>query len=360
VPIEHPQSDEQIWINEVMDNAGWSGANAFEKCFAYNNSIRDDNNTNWCFSIFIVDSNPAVNQGLFLGGGYAWAYYGGPWIYMSRFSSWAYNASRYWAVVPMHETGHIFMATDEYDGYQQWQGYLDENDNPSTAVVCIENQNDSTRVCPETRRQLGWRDLDTDDIVDILDAEPVVTLNPSLPDPTSDPTPVWTGSAGVTTIPNLNPASYYYPPHDMTIARISTVECRVDAGAWSPAVANDGAFDGYLEDWADANWISRDGQPYHYGDNYVTEINMKIPDTIKPTDPMDCLGFTWEQISADYRKKYLLEGYQDNQVVVTSVKPGSAAAQAGLRAGICIMPVPALIFLVCASTQVIGVTASDP
>ena len=36
------------------------------------------------------------------------------------------------------------------------------------------------------------------------------------------------------------------------------------------------------------------------------------------------------------------------------------AAQAGLRAGICIMPVPALIFVVCASTQVIGVTASDP
>ncbi len=36
------------------------------------------------------------------------------------------------------------------------------------------------------------------------------------------------------------------------------------------------------------------------------------------------------------------------------------AAQVGVRACICMMPVPALIFVVRASTQVIGVTASVP
>ena len=36
------------------------------------------------------------------------------------------------------------------------------------------------------------------------------------------------------------------------------------------------------------------------------------------------------------------------------------AAQAGVRAGICMMPVPALICSVRASTQAIGVTASVP
>ena len=36
------------------------------------------------------------------------------------------------------------------------------------------------------------------------------------------------------------------------------------------------------------------------------------------------------------------------------------AAQVGVRAGICMMPVPALILLVCASTQATGVTASVP
>jgi len=36
------------------------------------------------------------------------------------------------------------------------------------------------------------------------------------------------------------------------------------------------------------------------------------------------------------------------------------AAQVGVRAGICMMLVPALIFLVCAKTQATGVTASVP
>ncbi len=36
------------------------------------------------------------------------------------------------------------------------------------------------------------------------------------------------------------------------------------------------------------------------------------------------------------------------------------AAQAGVRAGICMMLVPALIFVVCARTQATGVTASVP
>ena len=37
-----------------------------------------------------------------------------------------------------------------------------------------------------------------------------------------------------------------------------------------------------------------------------------------------------------------------------------AAAQAGVRADICMMPVPALILVVRASTQAIGLTASLP
>ena len=36
------------------------------------------------------------------------------------------------------------------------------------------------------------------------------------------------------------------------------------------------------------------------------------------------------------------------------------AAMAGVRAGICMIAVPALIFSVCARIQVAGVTASEP
>jgi hypothetical protein len=247
VPITSPQSWDGVWMDEVMNNEGWSGADAWDKCFAYNNAIRDTFDTNWCFSIVIVDSDPSVNQGLFSGGGYAWAYYGGPWVYMSRYSTWAFNFPNYYGVVPMHEVGHIFMDTDEYDGIAQFSGYLNVSDNPSTSVLCIMNQNDSTRVCNPTRRQLGWRDADGDSIIEPLDTEPGVTLTPLSPDPTMDATPTWNGSSTVTTLDNLNPNSNYGTPHDMTIATIDAVECRVDAGAWSPATAGDGAFDDYVE-----------------------------------------------------------------------------------------------------------------
>lgn len=247
VPIENPQGMDNVWMDEVMDNAGWTGTDAFDKCFAYNNAIRDTFDTNWCYSIVIVDSDPSVNQGLFVGGGYAWAYYGGPWVYMSRYSTWAFNFTNYWGVVPMHEQGHIFMSTDEYDGIQQFGGYLNVLDNASTSVICIMNQNDSTTVCARTRRQLAWRDTDGNGVIEPLDVEPAAALTPLAPDPTTDPTPTWDGSANVVTLPNLNPLSNYNPPHDMTIVTIDAVEGRVDAGAWTPATPSDGAFDGYTE-----------------------------------------------------------------------------------------------------------------
>lgn len=247
VPIESSIASDGVWMNEVMNNEGWPGANAFDKCHVYNNSIRDLFDTNWCFSIVIVDSDPAVNQGLFAGGGYAFAYYGGPWMYLSRYSTWAFNWQNYHGVVPMHEMGHIFMATDEYDGVQQFQGYLNSNDNASTTVVCIMNQNDSTRVCPATKRQLAWRDTDGNGVIEPLDAPPAASLAPLTPDPTTDTTPTWGGTAVVATIPNLNPASYYFPPHAMTVATITLAECRVDGGAWTPATADDGAFDEHTE-----------------------------------------------------------------------------------------------------------------
>jgi len=246
-PIQNPMSMDATWVNEALGNLGWTGADGFEKCFAYNHSIRDAFAANWCYSIFIADSNPNLNQGLFAGGGYAWAYFGGPWIYMARYSTWAFNYTRYYAVVPMHETGHIFMDTDEYDGATQYGGYLNAPDNDF--AQCIMNQNDSTRVCAETRNQLGWRDLDADGVIEPLDVPPGASLTPAAPDPTTNPTPTWSGRAVVTTLGNLNPLSNYNPPHDQTIARIAAVECRADGGAWGTATASDGAFDAYGEDF---------------------------------------------------------------------------------------------------------------
>src|SRR5262249_42411799 len=156
---------DQTWVDQALTAAGWPGAGAFDKCFAYNNSIRDAFNTNWAYSIFIVDSSTLVNQGLFSGGGYAFTYYGAPYVWMSRKSSWAFNPTRYAAAVPMHESGHIFFDTDEYDSVQQFNGYLNASDDVSL-VQCIMNRNDTTRVCPRTREQLGWRDLDGNGVIE--------------------------------------------------------------------------------------------------------------------------------------------------------------------------------------------------
>ncbi len=219
VPIENPQDWDTIWIDEALGNAGWAGANAFEKCFAYNHSIRNTYETNWAFSYFIVDSDPAVNQGLFQGGGYAWAYFGGPFVWMSRYSTWAYNAANYFEAVTEHEMGHIFYSTDEYDGIQEFSGYMNWNDNASTSVICLMNRNVEDRVCTPSRRQVGWHDLDGNGIMAPLDVEPVAEVFTLAPDPTTDPTPTWTGRADVNTITNLNSHDWRYEPnHDITLA----------------------------------------------------------------------------------------------------------------------------------------------
>jgi len=245
-PIEHPHSEEPLWIGEALSNAGYPDPNAFEADYAYNNSIRSAFQTNWCFSIFIADSDPSVNQGLFPDGSYAWAFIGGPWVSMSRYCTWAYNYPAYFAAVPMHETGHIFWTTDEYNTYQEYSGYLHASDN-FNFPACIMNQNDSTRVCQETRDQLGWRDLDGDGIIEPLDTPPIASLVPFGTEPSTSPILTGSGSALVTTIPNQVEFSRYSPPHDVSIATIDRVEVRVDEGPWFPAAALDGAFDGYEE-----------------------------------------------------------------------------------------------------------------
>lgn len=91
--------------------------------------------------------------------------------------------------------------------------------------------------------------------------------------------------------------------------------------------------DGKMDDWADAQWMELAGPEHWFGDNVRVEIDLVIPEDAKPGIPQDYLGFTWDDINDSYRQKYLLEGYGGNQVVVTSVKPGSPADKAGLREG---------------------------
>ncbi len=91
--------------------------------------------------------------------------------------------------------------------------------------------------------------------------------------------------------------------------------------------------DGDLRDWSAADWIEMRGQPYHFGDNYEMQVRLRVPAGVSEKSDQKCLGFWWEQINEDHRQKYLLEGYGEEQVVITSIMPGGAAERAGLREG---------------------------
>lgn len=241
-PIQAGIINDVNWIGEILANRGYTEIDPFEQALHFNNDLRDRLGTDWAYSIFVADSDPTVNFGLFADDQIAHAYLGGPWVTMSRFSPASYNADDYYVVVPAHETGHIFYATDEYDlEPTEFSGYLNCPDqNGSTGIM---NRNTQV-VSPTTRCQIGWVDTDADGILDILDVPPEVTLAPYGPDPTTDARILHTGTATVLPLANRNP---YGSGRDVTLSRLVGVEVSVDNGSWIEATPVDGAFDGPAE-----------------------------------------------------------------------------------------------------------------
>lgn len=238
-PIEMPLGQDYIWIGDVMNQLGY-GSDAYSATIAYNNAIRNQYRTNWAFTIFVADSNPSVNQGLFLGGGYAHAYFGGPWITMSRYSTWAYNSGEYFTAVPAHETGHIFRATDEYDFIPQTEGYLWLPD--ADGSFGIMNQN-NLKPSVSTKAQMGLVDCDADGVMDLLDTLPALAID-SPPGKITQASISITGKALVVSSPNYRPGA-----RDLTVGTIAKVEFSVDQGPLTLAAATDGSFDEALEDF---------------------------------------------------------------------------------------------------------------
>ncbi|HSQ61301.1 MAG TPA: putative Ig domain-containing protein, partial [Acidobacteriota bacterium] len=238
--------DDSRWISEALVGAGYSyDFNEYYGCAAYNNDLRAAHDTDWAFSIFVVNTPDNSNASCSPPGSVAWAYLGGPYVYMLRFSTWAAQSYDYQVTVPMHEFGHTFMATDEYDAYITYSGYLDVPDR--AFPVCVMNVHDSTSVCQASRDQFGWRDLDADGVIEPLDVPPVIAAALQGSDPSPIETVAYSGSVTVGLVPNLNRNSSYTPGHAISVDRISAVQARVDGGAWAEVAPSDGAFDGYTE-----------------------------------------------------------------------------------------------------------------
>ncbi|QDV46983.1 Dockerin type I repeat protein [Stieleria neptunia] len=244
-PIDNDSNVFKRYVGNWLTDLGYGDAPSIERAVSlFNDSQRQTHQTDWAFTMFVVDSSDDEN-GLFENGGFigAFAYPGGLFMVVpsgrpvSTFS---------------HEMGHIFWARDEYPGAGSWtdqRGYynaqnLNASDNPTPGFV----QQDSimrggvvtTRaydnlVSPaSTLAMIGWRDSDGDGIFDLADVPLVLDAVGSF-DVQSGVYSI-RGSATVDTLANQNSAG---TQSDITLARVSELQYRLDDGPWQTALAPD-------------------------------------------------------------------------------------------------------------------------
>ena len=252
-PINGPHMNHDLWVSEAMANLDprYATGDHIARVRKYINDLRNSTGTDWAFAIFVVDSendpdgcftdwNPEANWGW-----YAFVpFVGAPYFVMTydvgniRGSTGTTEMDR----VTAHETCHIFYATDEYNGMTEYSGYLNGSDIEGSGKLMDWMMNWSPS--DGTKGQIGWRPFAG--LEDSINTFPDTYLVPYSPDPTTDPTPTYTGSVVDVPYPNNNP---YGTSRDVTINTITKVQFRVDEGAWIDATPVDGTFDDALEDF---------------------------------------------------------------------------------------------------------------
>ena len=156
--------------------------------------------------------------------------------------------------VAAHETGHIFLALDQYYAARQpctrTSGYLGVANGNSQYGNCASDEASLMRgqtapyhqgaLDDYARGQIGWRDSDDDGILDPVDTIlSVVSMEYT----------VESGRPDVLTFSGtIRDAPYPSPSRRSTIINtISEVQYRVAGGQWTDADPDDGAFDAHTE-----------------------------------------------------------------------------------------------------------------
>ncbi len=236
-PISRRSDDYTLWVREFLTSVGQSTA-IQTGIRAFNHAQRVKLDTDWSFTIFVVNSKSDAD-GMFAAGG--------------TFSRAFAFAGGLFEVVPStrppstfaHETGHMFWARDEYVGggnFTQLRGYYNTQntnaaDNPTTgfnqqpSIMASGSLLDTAyrnNVSPaSTLAMIGWQDTDRDGIFDVLDVPMSLTGSGYLDTATNQYK--FQGRAVPQTLPNLNPEGFR---NDITINRIRRIEYRLDGGAW--------------------------------------------------------------------------------------------------------------------------------
>ncbi len=242
-PINHSQSDESVWIADVMTHLGFTGSTYFEQVYAYNNWLRQHYGTDWAFTIFIADSQKS-KSGTFSNGYFAYSYVPGPFT-VATYDNDGYTINNMAAVIA-HEAGHIFGALDQYAGANiactATSGYL-VLQNQNSQQNCSSNVDSIMRggLTPYANNRIdafalgmvGGRASKGDELPDPIDTIPMVTLSP-VQSPTANTRPTINGMAQDQPFPSPNGAA-------ITINYIAGVKYRVDDGEWQNAAPADGS-----------------------------------------------------------------------------------------------------------------------
>jgi hypothetical protein len=178
-PMLHPWEDDKLWVPDVLKRLGCGdGSNYDEIGKSCAHTIRQNWKMDWAFIIFVVNSG--VGQP-----GWpsrrAFAYINGPYIVLpfGWFYHMMFEGTDGLASVVAHEIGHIFGATDEYNGKPELSGYLYELDDDGSSCIM-----DSYEWCISrgTMRQIGWVDDNNNGHPDILENRPsIILLNNTSP-----------------------------------------------------------------------------------------------------------------------------------------------------------------------------------
>ena len=252
-PISRPQSDQGLWIGEVMGNLGYDSTSSyFGQVRDYVNDIRDTYQTDWAFAIFVVDSSNDTDN-YFATGYFAYAYLGGPFMVMT-YGNNGYGINNMDAVAA-HEMGHIFLALDQYSSARvpctARAGYLNVETQNSLYGSCASNESSIMRgqVWPYTNNdidyyaqgQIGWWDSDGDGVLDPVDTSTELAFAQASALEAGQ-SATYTGTAKDIPFPSDR-------RRPTTINRITGMAYSLDGGDWQPVSALDGAFDSIEEDF---------------------------------------------------------------------------------------------------------------
>lgn len=180
-PINQGCRDTGFWIKEILLNMGYSGASAYPLVDDYNNWLKSEYNTDWAFTIFVVDSYNDVD-GTFTCGHFAFAARGGPYLVMT------YDNGNYWPPymdqVLAHEIGHIFYALDQYYSQEHWCYYTagwSDVPNHNSAGCPWPTGPSIMKFAPSAypwgivdysaRGQVGWWDANCNGVLDPIDTD---------------------------------------------------------------------------------------------------------------------------------------------------------------------------------------------